>query len=91
MTDNRRSEPSSNVWTLADAQARFSEIIDRAQTRPQVISRHGLPSAVLVSAEEWARRTARKGTLADFLLASPLREAPMDIERVRDRPRDIEL
>jgi prevent-host-death family protein len=91
MTDNRRSEPSSIVWTLADAQARFSEIIDRAQTRPQVISRHGLPSAVLVSAEEWARRTARKGTLADFLLASPLREAPMDIERVRDRPRDIEL
>jgi prevent-host-death family protein len=91
MTDNGRSEPSSNIWTLADAEALFSEIIDRAQTRPQVITRHGHPCAVLVSAEEWARRTARKGTLADFLLASPLRQDPMDIERVRDRPRDIEL
>lgn len=84
---NRRSEPSSNIWTLADAEARLSEIIDRVQTRPQVI----MPSVVLVSAEEWARRTVRKGTLADFLLASPLREASMDIERVRDRPQDIEL
>ncbi len=91
MMDNKRSEPSSNIWTLADAQARFSEVIDRAQAHPQVITRHGQSSAVLVSAEEWARRTARKGTLADFLLASPLREAPMDIERLRDRPRDIEL
>lgn len=91
MTDNGRSEPSSNIWTLADAEARFSEIIDRAQTRPQVITRHGQPCAALVSAEEWARRTVRKGTLADFLLASPLRQDPMDIERVRDRPRDVEL
>jgi prevent-host-death family protein len=76
---------------LAGAQARFSEVIDRAQAHPQVITRHGQPSAVLVSAEEWARRTARKGTLADCLLASPLRQDPMDIERIRDRPRDIEL
>jgi prevent-host-death family protein len=76
---------------LADAEARFSEIIDRAQTRPQVITRHGQPCAALVSAEEWARRTVREGTLADFLLASPLRQDPMDIERVRDRPRDVEL
>lgn len=61
MTDNRRSEPSSNIWTLAGAQARFSEVVDRAQAHPQVITRHGQPSAVLLSAEEWARRTARKG------------------------------
>jgi prevent-host-death family protein len=76
---------------LAGARARFSEVIDRAQAHPQVITRHGQPSAVLVSAEEWARRTARKGTLADFLLASHLRQDPMDIERIRDRPQDIEL
>ena len=33
MTDNGRSEPSSNIWTLADAEARFSEIIDRPAPR----------------------------------------------------------
>jgi hypothetical protein len=44
-----------------------------------------------VSAEEWARKTVRKGTLSEFLLASPLREADLDLERARDQPRDVEL
>ena len=41
------------------AKARLSEVIERAQTEPQIITRHGTPSAVIVSAEEWARKTAR--------------------------------
>jgi hypothetical protein len=45
---------------------------------------------VIVSAEEWARKTVRKGTLAEFLLASPLRDADLDLERVRDQPRDLD-
>ena len=45
----------------------------------------------MVSAQEWARKTERKGTLVEFLLASPLRDAPMDIQRIRDRPRDLDL
>ena len=64
--------PDSQVidtWTLANAKARLSELVDRAQTGPQIITRHGKPNAVVVSAEEWARKTARKGTLAEFLLA----------------------
>ena len=36
-------------------------------------------------------RPVRKGTLAEFLLASPLREADLDLERARDQPRDVEL
>jgi hypothetical protein len=39
---------------------------------------------VIVSAEEWARKTVRKGTLAEFLLASPLRGSDLDLERPRD-------
>jgi hypothetical protein len=46
---------------------------------------------VIVSAEEWARKTVRKGTLAEFLLASPLRGADLDLERQRDAPRDVTL
>ena len=63
-------------------------MIDRAQTGPQIITRHGRPNAVIVSAEEWARKTARKGTLAEFLLASPLRGADLELEREQDEPRD---
>ena len=44
-----------------------------------------------VAAEERARKTARKGTLAEFLLASPLRRADLELERQDDLPRDVTL
>ena len=44
-----------------------------------------------MSAQEWARKTQRKGSLAEFLLASPLRGADLDLERIRDQPRDLDL
>ena len=83
------SPPAGGTWTLAGAKARLSEVVDRAQAGPQTITRNGKPSAVIVSAEEWARKTLRKGTLAEFLLASPLRGADLDLERRRDTPRDV--
>lgn len=86
------SSPSpGGTWTLAGAKARLSEVVDRAQAGPQTITRNGKPSAVIVSAEEWARKTARKGTLAEFLLASPLRGADLELERQHDTPRDVTL
>jgi prevent-host-death family protein len=85
------SSPTDGTWTLATAKARFSEVVDRAQAGPQTITRNGKPSAVIVSAEEWARKTVRKGTLAEFLLASPLRGADLDLERQHDTPRDAAL
>ena len=69
------SPPLGGTWTLAGAKARLSEVVDRAQAGPQTITRNGKPSAVIVSAEDWARKTVRKGTLAEFLLASPGRTA----------------
>ena len=83
--------PRSDAWTRAGAKARFSEVVDRAQAGPQTITRNGKPSAVIVSAEEWARKTVRKGTLAEFLLASPLRGADLDLERPHETPRDLTL
>ncbi|KXF74925.1 prevent-host-death protein [Paramesorhizobium deserti] len=78
-------------WTVANAKAKLSEVIDRAQSTPQTITRNGKPSVVVVSAEEWQRKTARKGTLAEFLMESPLRGAGLDLERQRDEPRDLSL
>lgn len=78
-------------WTVANAKAKLSEVIDRAQSAPQTITRNGKPSVVVVSAEEWQRKTARKGTLAEFLMGSPLRGADLDLERQRDEPRDLPL
>ena len=85
------SSPPDGTWTLAGAKARLSEVVDRAQARPQTITRNGKPSAVIVSAEEWARKTLRKGSLAEFLLASPLRGADLELERQNDAARDLKL
>ena len=92
MTASRKTPPhETDHWTVAGAKARLSEVIERAQTDPQIITRHGKPSVVMVSAEEWARKTVRKGSLAAFLMASPLRDAELDLERLRDQPRDLDL
>lgn len=65
--------------------------MERAQVAPQTITRNGKPSVVVVSAEEWEKKTARRGSLAEFLLASPLRGADLDAERLRDEPLDSSL
>ncbi len=65
--------PRDTNWTVTGAKARFSEVIERAQSTPQTITRNGKPIVAVVSVEEWQRKTERKGTLAEFLLNSPLR------------------
>jgi len=88
---NAAPDRSADTWTLAGAKARLSEVVDRAQSVPQTITRNGKPCAVIVSADERARKTDRRGTLAEFLLASPLRGAELDLERQHDAPRDTTL
>lgn len=78
-------------WTVARAKSQLSEVIERAQSEPQMITRNGKPSVVVVSVEEWQRKTVRKGTLAEFLLASPLRGADLELDRQHDHPRELQL
>ena len=79
-------------WTLAQAKAKFSEVVDRALTiGPQVITRRGRSAAVVVSAEEWDRKCGRLGRLVDFLETSPLRDSGIESERRRDQPAKIDL
>ena len=82
----------ADVWTVAEAKAKFSEVIDRAVTNgPQTVTRHGRTTAVIVAAEEWERRTKRTGNLAEFLASSPLRGSRLRVSRRRDRPRPGDL
>ena len=90
MTNRTTITPST--WTAAKAKAHFSELIDQAESSgPQTITRHGKPTVVVVSAEDWERKTKRKGTLADFFANSPLRGSGIVIERIEDEPREIDL
>lgn len=83
---------SSQTWTVAQAKAKFSEIIDRALSEgPQTITRNGHTTAVIVGAEEWQRKTRRVGTLADFFANSPLRKSGLKLRRPKGRLRKIDL
>jgi prevent-host-death family protein len=83
---------STHRWTVAEAKAKFSEVIDRAESDgPQTITRNGRTTAVIVAASEWERKTKRKGTLADFFAASPLRGSGVQIKRLRGRVRKVDL
>jgi prevent-host-death family protein len=79
-------------WTVAEAKAKFSEIIERAVSEgPQTITRKGRTAAVVVGAEEWQRKTKRVGSLAEFFAASPLRGSGLKVRRRKERPRKINL
>lgn len=82
----------TDTWTVAEAKAKFSEVIDRAQSKgPQVVTRSGRRSVVVVSVEEWERKTKRVGNLAEFFASCPLRGSGLRVKRSKDGPRKVVL
>jgi prevent-host-death family protein len=83
---------SADSWTVAEAKAKLSEVIEKARSAgPQTITRNGRSAAIVVGAEEWERKTKRVGNLAEFFAASPLRGSGIRIRRIKDRSRKIDL
>jgi prevent-host-death family protein len=82
---------ANGTWTVAEAKAKFSQLVDSAQRQgPQTITKNGRTAAVVVSAEEWEHKVRRSGSLADFFSRSPLRHAELDLSRRDDGPREID-
>ena len=83
---------STQTWTVAEAKAKFSELLDKAKSEgPQKITKHGRTAAVVVAAEEWERKAERRGNLAEFLASSPLRGSGLKLKRLPVRLRRVEL
>ena len=61
-------------WSVQDAKARFSELLDTClKEGPQLVTKRGADAAVLVPVREWQRlRQSTRSTLKELLLA----EAP---------------
>ena len=79
-------------WQLQEAKGNFSQLIKRAAAGDaQVVTVHGKPTAVVVSAEEYARLTRRRGKLSAALLNPDLSVEDHDFPRSHDTGRDIEL
>jgi len=62
-------------WQVQDAKARFSELLDATIKKgPQVVTRRGIETAVLVPIEEWNRlQSAARPGLKALLLAPDAR------------------
>ena len=59
-----------NIWQVQDAKARFSEMLETSLAEgPQIVTRRGVETAVLVPIEQWRRleRMTRPG-LKELLL-----------------------
>jgi prevent-host-death family protein len=92
MTNTHNQGRARATWAIAEAKARFSEMIDCALTDgPQTITRKGQKAVVVVSNEEWQRKTKRRGNLAEFFAASPFRSSDLKIKRSKDQPRAVDL
>jgi prevent-host-death family protein len=82
----------ADSWTIAQAKAKFSEVVEKAQSNgPQTITRRGRTAVVVVAAEEWDRKTKRSGNLAEFFTSSPLRGSEIDLTRRKDKARKVGL
>jgi prevent-host-death family protein len=80
-------------WQLQQAKARLSELLKRARDEgPQVVTLHGKPAAVVLSAAAYEKLIQDKPSFAEFLLSGP--RWPDDVldaidDRQRDTGRDI--
>lgn len=65
----------SNIWQVQDAKARFSEMLETSLVEgPQIVTRRGVETAVLVSIEQWHRlQQLSRPSLKELLLAPEAR------------------
>lgn len=62
-------------WSVQDAKARFSELLETCLSEgPQVVTKRGAETAVLVPLEEWQRlKRGARPTLRELLLTDEAR------------------
>jgi antitoxin Phd len=78
-------------WQVQDAKARFSEFLEATIKKgPQVVTRRGVKTAVLVPIEEWERlQKAARPSLKEVLLAPEPRFDDITRERGTWRRRAV--
>lgn len=77
-------------WQLQEAKNKLSEVIDEAlQSGPQVITRHGKDTAVLVSIEQYHKMRAKRKGFVQFFRDSPLVDSGIDLGRSKDTGRKV--
>jgi prevent-host-death family protein len=80
----------NTVWQLQEAKNRLSELVERAVTKgAQVITKHGRPVVVVISAQEYEKLTHPREKLVDILRRCPL--PGFVVEKTRGLARKTDL
>ena len=57
----------TSAWQLQDAKSKFSELVESALSKgPQLVTKRGINSVVVISMEEFNRLKKPKGDLVSF-------------------------
>jgi len=78
--------------SVFEGKNKFSELVaNAAKGEPQLITKNGAPTAVVISYIEYQRLTAKKQSLSEFMLDNPARKYGIELDLTRDKDpgRDI--
>lgn len=81
------------AWPVQDAKARFSELLDACVSKgPQLVTRRGTETAVLVPIDEWRRlQVAARPSLKQLLMSDTARTEMLVPPRGKARRRQPSL
>jgi len=69
-------------WAVAEAKAKFSEVVEQAlREGPQEITRNGKEAVTVIATKELEKLRKPKQSLSEFLLNSPLRGSGLTIPK----------
>jgi antitoxin Phd len=69
-------------WQLQEAKNKFSRVVqDAVNEGPQIITKHGVEVAIVMSYAEYQEMIASRGKLSTFFRDSPLVDTELDLAR----------
>jgi antitoxin Phd len=80
-------------WQLQEAKNKFSRVVENAvNDGPQIITKHGVEVAIVISYAEYQEMIASRGKLSAFFQDSPLVGIELDLARDKsDARKDLDL
>lgn len=79
----------ARIWQLQEAKNKLSRVVDEAiHSGPQIITRHGVEVAIVLSLDEYRRLASSQEKLSDFFRNSPLAEVDIDLSRDKSSVRE---
>jgi prevent-host-death family protein len=82
----------AQVWQIQEAKNKLSEVITRAASEgPQTITKRGLATAVVLSAQDYDNLVGRREGIVACFLNAPRGDGDLDITRDTAAIREIDL